>query len=212
MNKIFLVVTAITLLALACASPFGDGTLLKEDFSKPDSGWSTFSTENASAQYVNGEYAIKVFRSLWFSWGNAGKRDLSNVHVEVTAKNFGKTDDAVFGILCAYQDKDHYYYLGIDWAGSYTIARLNGNANDAEIFLTNNNRWARSDDIPHKAASYRLGADCGNGALTLYVDGKQIASAKDSTFAKGDVGVFVSTQKSKNVEVRFDEFVVTVMR
>jgi len=86
------------------------------------------------------------------------------------------------------------------------IARLNG---DAEVFLTNNNRWARSDDIPRKAAAYRLGADCGNGVLTLYVDGKQIASVKDATFAKGDVGLFVSTQKTKDVEVRFDDFVVT---
>jgi len=209
MKKIFLVVTAFTLLALSCALPFGDGVLLKDDFSKPDSGWSTFSTENASAQYVNGEYAIKIFRETWFSWGNAGERNLTDGHVEVTAKNFSKSDDAVFGILCAYQDKDHYYYMGIDWTGSYTIARLNGSGSDAEVFLTNNNRWARSDDIPEKAASYRLGADCGNGTLTLYVNGKQIASAKDSTFAKGDVGVFLSTQKTKNVEVRFDDFVVT---
>ncbi|MBI5350563.1 MAG: hypothetical protein HZB77_14800 [Chloroflexi bacterium] len=209
MNKIFLVVTVITLLALSCALPFGDGVLLKDDFSKPDSGWSSFNTDNASAQYANGDYVIKVFRETWFSWGNASERNLSNVHIEVTAKNFGKTDDVVFGIICAYQDKSHYYYLGIDWAGSYTIARLNGDSSDAEVFLTNNNRWARSDDIPRKAASYRLGADCGNGALTLYVDGKQIASVKDSTFAKGDVGLFVSTQKTKNVEVRFDDFVVT---
>ncbi len=208
-NKILFAVVAWMLTTFACALPFGDGALLKDDFSKPDSGWSSFSTDNASAQYANGEYAIKVFRETWFSWGNAGERNLSNVHIEVTAKNFGKTDDVVFGILCAYQDKDHYYYLGIDWTGAYTIARLNGDTNDAEVFLTNNNRWARSDDIPKKAALYRLGADCGNDALTLYVDGKQIASAKDSTFAKGDVGLFVSTQKTKNVEVRFDDFVVT---
>jgi hypothetical protein len=209
MKKIFLVVTAFTLLALSCALPFGDGVLLKDDFSKPDSGWSAFSTENASAQYATGEYVIKVFRETWFSWGNAGEKDLSNVHIDVTAKNFSKTDDAVFGILCAYQDKVHYYYLGMDWTGSYVIARLKG---DAEVFLTNNNRWARSDDIPRKAAAYRLGADCGNGALTLYVDGKQIASVKDTTYAKGDVGLFVSTQKTKNVEVRFDDFVVTGLK
>ncbi|MEK7440234.1 MAG: hypothetical protein AABZ78_05515 [Chloroflexota bacterium] len=211
-NKIAFAVVALMLTTFACALPFGDGALLKDDFSKPDSGWSSFSTENASAQYASGEYAIKVFRETWFSWGNAGERNLSNVHIEVTAKNFSKTDDVVFGIICAYQDKDHYYYLGIDWTGSYTIARLNGDTSDAEVFLTNNNRWARSDDIPKKAASYRLGADCGNDTLTLYVDGKQIASAKDSTFAKGDVGLFVSTQKTKNVEVRFDDFVVTGLR
>lgn len=208
MNKTIFVMILIVLSVLSCALPFGDGPLLTDDFSKPDSGWSSFSTDNASAQYANGEYAIKVLRETWFSWGNAGKRDLANVHIEVTAKNFSKSDDAVFGIICAYHDKDHYYYLGIDWTGSYTIARLDGDTSDAEVFLMNNNRWARSDDIPKKAASYRLGADCGDNSLTLYVDGKQIASAKDSTFAKGDVGLFVSTQKTKNVEVRFDDFVV----
>ena len=35
---------------------------------------------------------------------------------------------------------------------------------------------ARKDLIEKNKSSYRVGADCGNGTLTLYVDGQQIAS------------------------------------
>ena len=53
------------------------------------------------------------------------------------------------------------------------------------------------------------GADCGGGVLTLYVDGNQIDSVTDTTYTKGDVGLFVCSGSNANAEVRFDDFVAT---
>ena len=64
--------------------------------------------------------------------------------------------------------------------------------------------------IAENAASYRIGADCGNGTLTLYVDGNQIASVSDTTYTTGRVGVIAwSGDEAPAADVLFDDFVVT---
>jgi len=80
---------------------------------------------------------------------------------------------------------------------------------DDEI-LTNNGQWETSDLIPQNASSYRLGADCGNGTLTLYVDGQQIDSVSDSTYTSGGIALFAwSGEEVQTVNVSFDDFLMT---
>jgi len=40
--------------------------------------------------------------------------------------------------------------------------------------------------------------------MTLYVNGEELASVEDSSFERGDVGLFASTFTDPNVEVEFD--------
>jgi hypothetical protein len=55
-----------------------------------------------------------------------------------------------------------------------------------------------------------VGGDCGNGKLTLYVDGKQIASVSDNTYGNGRVGLFIwSGEKVSSADVTFDDFLIT---
>jgi hypothetical protein len=63
------------------------------------------------------------------------------------------------------------------------------------------------------ADSYRLGADCGNGTLTLYVDGQQIASVNDSSYTSGKVAVFTwsADEAGRTSNVSFDDFVMTTL-
>lgn len=100
-----------------------------------------------------------------------------------------------------------FYYFAITSAGDYAIAKTAVAKDD--VFLTNNDQWAVSGSITQNAVSYRIGADCGNGALTLYVDGKQIDSVSDTSYAKGDVGLFVWTGTETSAAVHFDDIVVT---
>ena len=58
--------------------------------------------------------------------------------------------------------------------------------------------------IPNNASSYRVSADCGNGRLTLYVDGQQIASVTDNTYGTGRAGLFTwSGDKAPSANVYF---------
>ena len=79
-----------------------------------------------------------------------------------------------------------------------------------DVFLTNNDQWAKSDLIAKNAASYRMGADCGNGKLTLYVDGQQVASVDDMTYTSGGIALFVwSGKDATKTDVSFDDFKMT---
>jgi hypothetical protein len=50
--------------------------------------------------------------------------------------------------------------------------------------------------------------DCVGEALTLYVNGIQIASVADSDFAKGDVGLMAGTYDITGTDIHFDNFIV----
>jgi len=209
-TNVFMPVIVLTVSALACSSipglGSGDSSLYKDDFSSAGSGWSTFTSENSSVDYTNNEYVMKVFKDQWFVWGNPGETSLANVHIEVTVKNVGNTTDTSFGIMCDYASDTQHYYMGVDSQGFYAIGKVDGTS---DSFLTNNDKWAQTDTITKNAPSYRLGADCANGTLTLYVDGQQIATANDSSFTTGNVGLFAWSEKETNAEIHFDDLVVT---
>ena len=83
-------------------------------------------------------------------------------------------------------------------------------AESTDLFLTNNDDWGTSTSITKNASSYRLGADCGNGKLTLYVDEQQIVSVSDSSYTTGGVGLLTwSAEEATTTDVSFDDFVMT---
>jgi hypothetical protein len=55
-----------------------------------------------------------------------------------------------------------------------------------------------------------MGADCGNGTLTLYVDGQQIASIFDASYVSGEVALFISSsENATTTNLSFDDFLMT---
>ncbi len=210
------VLVPLTLLAaavLACSpsSPTlpslpASTTLYKDDFSDSGSGWCSDSTASSSLDYSGGEYVFKVLKANWFVWCNPGQ-NFDAIHAEVTAKDVGNTSDTIFGLICNDQKasesaNEDLYYLGFSADGHYTITLTKG-GNDNDL------AHGTSTDIPTNAISYTVGADCGGGNLALYADGKKIASAKDSTYTSGDVGLFVWTGDGAPAEIHYDNIVVT---
>ena len=115
-------------------------------------------------------------------------------------------------MLCHQQVvNDSFYYFAITPAGEYAIVKAA--LAQTDVFLTNSDQWGTSDLIAKDAASYRVGADCGNGTLALYVDGQQIASVSDSTYTSGAVGLLTwSGEEATSADVTFDDFVVTKLK
>jgi hypothetical protein len=205
-----LAVTMLGLAALACALPTSNsgGPLFKDDFSRSNSGWeSDTGSSQGTRDYENGEYVFKIKEGGWIFWA-VPKNKFSIVHIEVSATNPGDATDAGFGLLCNYKDDDHFYLLGIGSDGLYSIQKKDG-ASNYQILSSQDGYWSKSDQITVNAAQYRIGADCGNGKLTLYADGNEIASVDDATFSEGDAGLFAQSAKQANVEVHFDNFIVT---
>jgi hypothetical protein len=209
MRRVFAPLGLLVAAALACSPTSvlpGATALYKDDFSDTSSGWCASSSASSSTDYGGGEYIMKVITPNWFVWCNPGQT-FSDIHVQVTAKNTSAKSDTVFGLICddqkaATQADESFYYMGISADGSYTM-RLNKAGKDTVLAEDKSTAFATN------AVSYTVGADCAGGNLVLYVNGTQIASAHDTTFTSGDVGLFAWTGTGAPAEIHYDDIVVT---
>ena len=211
--KNVLVMLALSAVLSGCSAislTLGGGQLpQQDDFSNSDSGWGVGTNSDSSIEYSEGVLHMQVYTQNYFVRTAPNIVEYENVHIEVTVINNGTDSTTAFGILCNQQSvDDSFHYLAVTPAGEYAIVRATAGETDA--FLTNNDQWALSDLIAPDAPSYRISADCGNGALTLYVDGQQIASVSDSTYTSGRIGLFTwSGVDATKTDVSFDDFVMT---
>lgn len=232
--KVILAVACLALATLACAAVTGGGgsdtpvapidtgvpgvptesqpstgdVLLIDDFSSAQ--WGTGTDADSSVEYASEALQMIVFTKNYFVWSTPDDQDYQNVHMEVTVINNDTDETTAFGLMCNQQagEDSSFYYFAMTPAGQYAIAKAA--AGQTDVFLTNNDEWASSDLITKNAPSYRVGADCGNGNLTLYVDSQQITSISDSTYTGGGVAVFTwSGEEAASANVSFDDFAMT---
>ncbi len=205
-------IPTLTPLPTQTAAPIiNSKVLVQDDFSNSDQ-WGTITNADYSVEYDGEALRMKVFQQTsWFVWTTASDEAYQNIHVEVTATNNDGEASTAFGIMCHLQaTSDSYYYLVMTPGGNYAIALTK--EGETDLFLTNDDQWDHSDLIVENKSTYRVGADCGNGRLTLYVDGQQIASVTDGTFASGIVGLYAwSGENTPTADVTFDDFIVTTL-
>jgi predicted small secreted protein len=221
-NRIILAVACLALAALACNAMTGGGgdtsptsdpgpqVLLSDDFSSQT--WGTGTDADSSVEYANGALQVVVYTKNYFVWSTPNDQDYQNAHIEVTVINHGTDSTTAFGIMCSKQSgSSNFYYLAMTPAGEYAIAKAAEGQSD--VFLTNDDQWGVSEQIAQNASSYRVGADCGNGSLTLYVDGQQIASVADASYTSGGVALFTwSGEEATTTNVSFDDFLMTELQ
>jgi serine/threonine protein kinase len=183
-------------------------TLLEDDFTG-DSNWGTLDDTTAAIKYSGNTLRFQIFEQNWIIWSTPNAEVYENIHLEVTAFNNDDEVTTAFGIACYQQDENSsYYYAVMTAGGEYAIAETSNENQD--VFLTNDNHWAASDLISQNKTSYRVGMDCGNGILTLYVDGQLIDSVTDDSYTNGSVGLIAgSGEDVSSADISFDDFMIT---
>ena len=221
-DRIIAAIFILALAALACNAVAGGGgggdptgptftpspiVIFSDDFASEQ--WGTDTNANSSVAYANGALQMIVYTPNYFVWSTPNDQDYQNTHMEVTVNNNSSDSTTAFGIMCNQQaTSTNFYYVAMTLAGEYAIAKATEGQDD--LFLTNNDQWATSDQIAKNASSYRVGADCGNGAVTLYVNGQQIASVSDASYVNGGIALFTwSGEDSTSTDVSFDDFLMT---
>ncbi len=186
--------------------------LLKDDFSDNGSGWGTGTDADSVVEYTGNGLTMTVFKTSFFVYSTPNDKSYQNVHIEARIDNNSTDDMATFGVMCDQQvTTDAYYYFSISPNGEYAISKA-AIAKDDEV-LTNGGKWVASDLIEKNAKSYNIGADCGNGTLTLYVGGKKVDSVQDSSYTKGEVGLFAwNAKQPAGTSVVFHDFVMTELK
>ncbi len=186
-------------------------SLIKDDFSDKSSGWGTGTDTDSSVEYKDGGLGMQVFKPNFITWSNPGHKTYQDVHMEVTVTNGNGGTRAAFGMICNQQNpQSSYYYLAVTSDGEYVIGKSATGQDD--VFLTNSGKWSTSSLISKNAPSYRVGADCGKGNLTLYVNDKRVDSVSDSAYSDGEVGLFLWSGDNPTGEVTFDDFVMDALK
>ncbi len=219
--RILVAMACLALPVLACQAVMGGGSgagsmptatpgselLLTDDFST--SKWGTGTNADRSIEYANNALQMIVYKKNWFVWSTTNDQSYQNIHIETTVTNNGTDETTAFGMICDKQSGNNsFYYAGITPAGEYAIVKSVDGQSD--VFLTGDNQWAASDLIKKDASSYRVGVDCGNGTLTLYVESQQIASVSDSSYTSGGVALFTwSGENATKTDVSFDDFLMS---
>lgn len=185
----------------------GGDVILSDDFSSDQ--WGTGTDSESAVEYVGNALNFDVYTENYFVWSTPDDEIYSDIHMEVTAISNDTDSTTALGFICNKSIGNDFYYLAMTPAGQYAIALAA--EGETDVFLTNNDEWADSDLIAVNASSYRVGADCGNGELALYVDGRLIDSVSDATYTSGRVAVFVWSGEDVglNTNVSFDDFEMT---
>jgi len=173
-----------------------------DDFSNPASGWNRERTDDHVTDYENGSYRIQVNKANWAFWANPSKNFESDVYIEVDAAKVGGPNENGFGVICRYQDENNYYRFMISSDGLIVISmKKNGDWSNLSSDV-----WEPSDAIHQGAESNHIRAECIGDGLKLLVNDQFAASATDSSFTSGDVGLIASAYDTPGVDILFDNF------
>ena len=202
--KVFVFIAVLVLAAMACAIP-GLNSLPKDDFSNSDSGWGVGTDTSSSVEYASDGLQMIVYTPFYVTWSTFGLETYENTHIEVNVNNTSSDEDAMFGVVCNEQGSTQaFYYVGVSPSGYYAFIKSSVALED--VYL----KEGTSDVISASASSMRIGLDCGNGTLTLYVNGQQIDSVSDASYPNGVVGLFTASDDlDSGATVIFDDFVMT---
>lgn len=180
----------------------GEGeVVISDDFSNTGSGWATGSEGEWALYYESGRYFAEVNPSNYSSWSSLSG-DYANITINVDVNIEQAAHDGDIGVLCRYQDADNHYALEVSEDGYYSIwKRVNGEVS----YLV---EWTKSDLIPTDSSAFVLNASCDGAQLSVGINGELLATATDTDYASGGVGLLAGTWANGGLVVSFDNFEV----
>jgi hypothetical protein len=211
--RLLLLIVILVFPAVACKfatqvtdrlSNSGDA-IFRDDFSKPYSGWlrGTDLPNGGISDYADGKFRILVNEPNFDYWSNPNLL-FENTRIEVDAVKQAGPEINRYGLICRYQDEKNFYFFIISSDGYYGLGKIKDN----QLSLIGMDAMLPSNVVLAGSGLNHLRADCVDDELTFFVNGQQVAQAKDSDFSSGDVGMLVGTFDEPGVDVTFDNFVV----
>lgn len=179
--------------------------LFADDFTVSPNGWGTMDREGGRITFEYSGLVIGVDLTDFMFWTVNGD-EFADTRIDVDAVLLdGPTNDN-FGVICRYQDDENFYgflvshdgYFGIfkKQAGSIVMANASGDLQFSEIIRQGGN-------VNH------ISAVCHGSRLKLSVNEAVLAEVEDETFTSGKIGLFAGAYEHPDVEVLFDNLLVT---
>ena len=175
--------------------------LYQELFADNTSGWDRVLNDGGIMDYDSGGYRFLIRESKVNYWSTPGKL-FKDVRVEADVTRLNGPDENRAGLMCRYQNGDHYFFI-ISTDGFYGIGKFIG----GQTILLGQESMLPTDVILADGVNH-LRADCIGDSLIFYVNFVQVAAVQDADFPTGDVGLLAGSFTEPGVDVMFQNFVV----
>lgn len=179
-------------------APVGPLLLFEDDFSEPGSGWLEAADAEASQGYRDGKFFFGVQAVDLFVWDNANV-NLQDFVLQVETRQVSGGPENSSGVLVRYVDDGNFYRFDLSGDGFFAVSKLE---NQEWITLSD---WQASEYVKPLGESNAVKIVCQGSRMTFYANGQELISIEDSSFERGDVGLFASTFTDPAVEVEFDD-------
>ena len=205
----------VTMAALAAALPsfaLADAgrVLLQEPFNDSFGSFAETANDQVVTSYLSeGAYSVTLIaRDYSYVITPAGVPDVKDASIEVNASQSTSIFDSLYGLACRVQPDGSRYMLAVSNAGlAHIIARIDVKADGHHVEVLSQGPLPEDGFVGND----QLRADCQGDALTLYVNGRVMAEARDSVLSQpGQVGLsMVSAGDFAGLAIGlFDDFVV----
>jgi hypothetical protein len=180
------------------------GGLAAENFDSSCGLFKQVSTASFADAIVDGAFSMQVNEPETTHIALADG-DYDDVVISVgTTQPLLPAIDGSWGAVCRYGDADNYYGFQLQSDGTHRIyAVVDGTASDLSPFESS------EAILTGPSVENAVVVACVDQTLSLTVNGEVVASAEDSTFSSGQVGLLAATGLSTPVNVLFDDFVLT---
>jgi S1-C subfamily serine protease len=170
--------------------------LFFDDFSDPNSGWSTSSSKETSRRYEDGQFLIDVEVENTIAWSTL-EQEFADIDFEVETVKLGGPDDNGFGLVLRYQDRDNFYSFEISSDGFYQIGLYEDNEWTTLV------DWTQTEVI-NLGGRNLIAAEAQGNRLAMVINGVQVEQVYDDTFSTGRVGLVAEALSEPQVSIGFD--------
>lgn len=133
----------------------------------------------------------------------------ASITLEGHLDSSSEDSNSAYGIVFRYHDADNYNVFAVDGMGRYSIwVRENGRW--IELRAAGEN-WTEHEAIHPLGTSNILTLNIAGSTLTGYVNGVEVVTAEDDTFADGGVGIYMATANGGSASAAIDRYVVELL-
>ena len=177
------------------------GTLLfSDDFTSNTNAWGTSGKNIGEIIFEYEGLDIKVNTPNSLLWTVTADQ-FRDTQIEVDGVLLGGPNDDTFGVICRYQDNEHFYGFLLSHDGYYGIFKMDG----GNMLLADSQAGLKySDAIRQGGVVNHIQAVCQGETLRLTVNGTLLSEVQDSSYTQGQMGLIVGTYEIAGTEVFFD--------
>jgi len=189
---------------LATAAPAGT-VLFADDFSSNSNHWGVSTGGAGEINFAYQGLDMKVNQPNSMVWTVSGRK-YQDVQINVDNVLLSGPSNDAFGVVCRFQDNQHFYGFIVTHDGYYGIFKMQ----EGQLSLADAEGGLKySQAIRQGGVVNHIQAVCQGDILKLSVNGELLAMIEDSSFTQGQIGLIAGTYATPGAELFFDNLKVT---